>query len=331
MMRRLAIVFCIVVAAVGPSMALPTAEERIENGTITTTTAATTSSSNDRGTPARQLRSRISNDPGGAATTATATATTTTTTTTTTTIPQDLPQLHQRGRSTEAAAPTSGQHGVLQVCRRTSLTFARAANGRTLQGGEFVMGEWFHKYGVSISARGHDGDHNLHPMVFDSSGVERNGLVGNRDVFALGSPNFECGGFGRGRGGMVGGPGENCKTLGNLLVPSRKPGSPTLGSTSSTSTSSGGRPTWSSPGGILVFHFSRLTKVRSIDLLNVGERDQVTVFRGNGDVETFDLVSKGPNGFQSVPLGLDQAQQLVVTFHSFAAVAGLDLCIVVDQ
>eukprot|EP00536_Pseudo-nitzschia_multiseries_P007407 jgi/Psemu1/287094/fgenesh1_pg.175_\ len=336
MMRPpLAVVFCMVVGVVvvGPSMAaLPTSDQKLET--------ETTASLDTPARRARRLRSRLPNERNAEPESKPMP----------TDIPQDLLQLQEERSSnslgentavnpirTENPNPNANDgarararagQAVLQVCRRTTLNFARAANGRDLHGGEFVMGEWFHRYGVHISAEGHDGDHNLHPMIFDSSSVERNGLLaGSKDVFALGSPNFECGGFGQGRGGREGSPGENCQHLGNLLLPSRKPGSPTP----TANNEEGGSSRSSSQGGVLVFEFSKLTKVRNIDLLNVGEEDQVIVVRSDGSVNMIDLVPKGQNGFQSVPVDLDQVQQLFVTFHSFAAVAALDLCVVRDR
>lgn len=203
------------------------------------------------------------------------------------------------------------------------LNFARAANGRDMHGGEFVRGEWLHRYGVNIDAESHDGSNNLHPMIFDSSNVESNALAGNKDIFELGSPNFDCGGFGHGRGGKEGAPGENCRHLGNLLIPSRK--------SRIQSSRERGRTSKSLPGGILVFEFSKLTKVDNIELLNVSRGNQIKAVHNDGTLETIDLVSMGKNGFQNVPLDLEHVKELHVKFHSFAAVSGIDLCVVVDQ
>ena len=246
---------------------------------------------------------------------------------------QDLEQLKQEHPSSSSSLSGPGEYQfkdqesnqhLLQVCRRMKLDFAKAANGRMMSGGEFVGGEWFHHYGVNIYAEGHDGEKNLHPMIFDSANVESNGLVDNKDVFALGSPNFDCGGFGFGRGGKEGKPGENCESLGNVLIPSRKPGSPSL------SLKNRGRSPHSLPGGVLIFEFDKTTKVDNIKLLNIMGWNQIMAIHNDGSLEKIDLVSVDKNGFQNVPLDLDNVKRLYVTLQSFAAVAGIDLCMVVD-
>lgn len=227
--------------------------------------------------------------------------------------------------SADSLQKTTPNQNVLQICRRVHLNFARAANGRDMHGGDFVRGEWFHRYGINIYADGHDGTSNLHPMIFDSSNLESNGLVGNKEIFSLGSPNFDCGGFGIGHGGKEGAPGENCEPLGNVLIPSRKAGSDSLTSSERLKVS---KP---SLGGVLHFKFSKLTKVENIGLLNISGANQIIAVRNDGGMENIDLVPVGQNGSQNVSLDLDQVNELFVILHSFGAVSGLDLCIVFDQ
>ena len=226
------------------------------------------------------------------------------------------------------------QDGIVPVCQRVRLDFAKASNGRKMFGGLFVNGEWFHTYGVMIHAEGHNGEKDIHPMIFDSSNVNTNGLEGSSDIFSLGSPNFDCGGFGVGRGGREGQPGENCQRLEKVLIPSRVPGSP------NTSTNTGikigsSEGTLPEPllGGVLTFDFhNKWTKVDSIELLNIiGEENEILAVHNDGTAEKINLVSVGQNGFQNVDLGLDNINRLYITLNSFAGVSGIDLCVVVDS
>ena len=212
----------------------------------------------------------------------------------------------------------------IQICRQVRLNFSKAANGRGMSGGEFVRGEWFHGYGLNIYAEGHDGKNNLHPMIFDSSDVERNGALRNGDILALGSPNSDCGGLGEGVGGKEGQKGENCKSLGNLLIPSRKPGSPIFNSMSR------GRFYQRPLGGVLIFEFNKKTNIDNIGFLNIGDSDQIMVIYNDGSLQKIELASFGRNGFQNVQVGVEDVERLYINFHSFGAVTGLDLCIAVD-
>ena len=213
--------------------------------------------------------------------------------------------------SSESAQLNLPEMDEIMVCSQMTVDFAKAANGRGMWGGEFVRDDWFHHFGFSIDAEGHDGKSNLHPMIFDSAHVESNGLGG---IFALGSPNFDCEGFGVGTGGKIGQAGENCNELGNILIPSRKPGF-----SSSTSTSP--------PGGVLVFEFYKHTRVENIGFLNIGSSDQIMVVFTDGSLERINLSSVGQNGFQNIKLDMDRVKKIHVSLHSFGAVTGLDLCV----
>jgi hypothetical protein len=215
----------------------------------------------------------------------------------------------------------SNHQSSIPVCKRIHLNFEKAANGRTLSGGEFVRGEWFHNVGLNIYAEGHDGRNNLHPMIFDSSHVESNGFGESEGVFALGTPNSDCGGFGAGTGGKEGRSGENCKSLGNLLIPSLKPGSPKY------VLNFKGSSYQPPPGGVLIFDFSKKISVGNIGFLNIGGSDEIMVIHNDGSFEKIQLFSLGQNGYQNVPLDLDSVKRLYINLHSFGAVTGLDLCI----
>ena len=112
-------------------------------------------------------------------------------------IKRDDYNLNSLSRESSGFQPREPKQGEITVCRQMTLDFAKASNGRVMWGGEFVGGEWFHTLGLTIDAQGHDGKKNLHPMIFDSTEAETNGL-GSNDAFALGSPNRDCEGFGVG-------------------------------------------------------------------------------------------------------------------------------------
>lgn len=230
---------------------------------------------------------------------------------------RDSYNLNSLSRESSQFESKEPQQGEITVCRQMTLDFAKASNGRLMFGGEFVGGDWFHTFGLMIDAQGHDGKKNLHPMIFDSTQAETNGL-GASDAFALGSPNMDCEGFGVGIGGKIGNAGENCENLGNLLIPSRKP-------EISNAEMNDFHP--SRMGGVLIFDFYRDTNVQSIGFLNVGSADQIMIISDDGSFEKVDLESVGQNGYQRINLEMDGVKKMYVSLHSFGAVTGLDLCV----
>ncbi len=227
---------------------------------------------------------------------------------------RDNHNLNSLSRDSMAFEPREPKQGEITVCRQMTLDFAKASNGRVMFGGEFVGGEWFHSFGLQIDAQGHDGKKNLHPMIFDSTQAETNGLGAN-DAFALGSPNIDCEGFGVGMGGKIGNAGENCESLGNLLIPSQKP---------ETSIDGFHPPKM---GGVLIFNFYRDTNIQSIGFLNAGSSDQIMIISDDGNFDKVDLESLGQNGYQKINLDMDGVKKMYVSLHSFGAVTGLDLCV----
>mmetsp|Transcript_8119 Transcript_8119/g.12862 ORF Transcript_8119/g.12862 Transcript_8119/m.12862 type:complete len:344 (+) Transcript_8119:85-1116(+) len=211
---------------------------------------------------------------------------------------------------------------AIPTCQSVRMDFQKAADGRELLGGSFVENEWFHTYGVKIKSHDHDGKKSVHPMIFDSFNVESNELESN-DVFFLGSPNFECGGFGVGQGGREGKVGENCESLGNLLVPARRSG----GSNKKQKDASSSQ----SSGGVLVFEFKTYAVVKEIGLLNVAENSQVQVLHNDGTSATIDLESVGVNGYQRVPLNVANVDTLSVSLTTLAGVSNLDLCLEMEE
>lgn len=247
---------------------------------------------------------------------------------------QDLDQLKKEHSSSGFLSSESGGYqfndqeqdqSLIQLCKRVDLNFAKAANGRGMSGGDFVRGEWFRGYGLNIYAKGHDGNDNIHPMIFDSANVNSNILADIKDLSALGSPNSDCGGWGVGVGGKEGKSGENCQPLGNVLIPSRKKsGSPTF------NLNTRGRSYQPPLGGVLIFEFNKETKVDNIGFLNIGESDQIMAIHNDGSLENIELDFLGQNGFQNVPVDLDNVNWLYINLHSFGAVTGLDFCVIFD-
>ena len=234
---------------------------------------------------------------------------------------QDIHEYKQKSSSSSLLSNKSKEHELtsIQLCRSMTLNFSRASNGRGLSGGEFVRGEWFHRYGLHIYAQGHNGEENIHPMIFDSLDVARNGLGGSQ--VALGSPHSDFGGPGQGQGGKMGKPGANRKSLGNILIPSQNQ------APSEFRLHSKGSLDQSSVGGTLIFEFQKETKVENIGFLNIGSSDQIVVIKRGGGFEEIELESVGENGFQNVHLNLGSVEKLYIHLHSYGAVTGLDLCV----
>jgi hypothetical protein len=155
-------------------------------------------------------------------------------------------------------------------------------------------------------------------MIFDSLHVESNGLSTN-EVFFLGSPNFECGGFGVGRGGREGQLGENCNALGNLLLPSGKSGSSKKQKDSSSSQESA--------GGVLMFVFKQITDVQRIGLLNAGDNSTVEIIHPDSLAETINVTSVGVNGYQSVDVSAEDVEKIYISLSTFSGVSSIDLCV----
>jgi hypothetical protein len=207
------------------------------------------------------------------------------------------------------------------ICQPVILDFQKAADGRNLGGGTFVENEWKYGFGIKMKASNLEGKKNLHPMIFDSFNVESNG-VNTTDVFFLGSPNFDCGGLGVGDGGQLGHAGQNCNTLGNLLVPSRKAGPSTKQKSSDFSQRN--------QGGILTFEFEEYTEVRKIGLLNAGDNSTIEAWRNGTLVSRIDVNSVGLNGYQKVQVEVPNVDFLAVSLTSFSGVSELDMCIQLD-
>jgi hypothetical protein len=204
------------------------------------------------------------------------------------------------------------------ICDPVTVDFEKAADGRTLTGGIFVETEWKQGFEIKIEALDLEGKKDLHPMIFDSLNVESNG-IGSNNVFFLGSPNFECGGMGVGRGGREGMPGENCEPLGNLLIPSRKTAHKKDNDNEAV------------PGGILVFEFKKYTEVRTIGLLNVAVNSTILVSHSDGRNETIGVNSVGKNGYQIVNVSKVDVGTLYVYLESFVGMDSLELCMGKDD
>jgi hypothetical protein len=202
----------------------------------------------------------------------------------------------------------------IEQCTNLKLDFEKAEDGKPLAGGTFVARQWLYKYGIKITAQSHQDPQNVYPLIFDAEDVGSNG-VDREDSFSLGSPNVDCGGTGVGGGGELGQPGENCEALGNLLIPSRRAGTPTSSS--------------DADFGILVFEFYKMTVLGSISLLNVlGNESRLQVDGSSVDMA---LSSVGENGLQVIHIDRSDVRKLSVSLKSFAGIASLDLCVLLPE
>jgi hypothetical protein len=222
--------------------------------------------------------------------------------------------------TTSQEVPENAKEALIEepTCLPLNLDFQKAADGRFLRGGTFVENEWSSVFGIKVKASNHEGKKTLHPMIFDSLNVESNGLETN-DAFFLGSPNFECGGFGVGQGGRMGNSGENCRALGNLLIPSRK--------VSTNKKQKDPTPFNWSQGGILTFEFKEYTEVKNIGLLNAGDNSTIEVRYDEGQSQIFGVQSVGANGFQKIDVGVSNVESLAVSLISLSGIASLGLCV----
>jgi hypothetical protein len=215
------------------------------------------------------------------------------------------------------AETRSVPEGSPRECTNLELDFEKAEDGRPLAGGTFVARQWYQKYGIKITARSHQGPQNIYPLIFDSEDVGSNG-IDREDSFSLASPNVDCGGTGVGGGGKLGQPGQNCETLSNLLIPSRRPGTPSLADA----------PDF----GILVFEFYKITALGSISLLNVlGNESRLQVVQEDGSSADMALSSVGENGLHRIRIDRAGVKKLSVSLKSFTGIASLDLCILLPE
>jgi hypothetical protein len=103
-------------------------------------------------------------------------------------------------------------------CTPFNIDFSIAANDTTLKNGDYVQDEWL-DYGMkvkAVAARGGGYTPGGKARIFDTT-------IKSKEDPDLNSPNRRCrpiSGFGRGKGGGPGQPGENCnpKGEGNLLI-----------------------------------------------------------------------------------------------------------------
>lgn len=174
-------------------------------------------------------------------------------------------------------------------CTTKLLSFGKAGDRRPLPGGTTVKNEWFPNLGVKITASSQGGPDNMHPVIFDMTSPDTNGL-NHYKASMLGKH----------------------EELGNVLVPLRQ--DEVTGP--------------DNDYGMLNFDFYEKTLVNYITLLNVDDFSKLFVRQADGSVSIYGMDSVGRGGVQSVEIGLENVVRLSVSFKTFAAVVSMDLCII---
>lgn len=193
----------------------------------------------------------------------------------------------------------------------TSLTldFEQDLLGNILQAGQIIDGEFSSL--VSIST---DNSVDNPALIFDSSNPPRS----DRD---LGTPNIDFGGPGRGEGGSAGTPGENSRSLGNVLIIAKD-----------TIDADGDGlvdvPNDNTRGGVFFFDFAAPVTVRSFDVIDINERESITFEAFDIDGNLISSVAAevlGENSFQTVDIEADNVAQLQVRSRGTFALDNLVL------
>lgn len=177
-------------------------------------------------------------------------------------------------------------------------------NGEMIPEGAYLEFEWA-EYGLTLSASGGFG---TLPRAVDSTNP-------GGDAFDLGSPNERCPfiGPGIGEGGEPDSDGENCNTLGNVIVV-QDPTSDT--------------PDDNEGGGTITFEFEPLVPiVYELELLNVNAATTITASYksadGTNQKRTINASILGVNSYQKVPINIESVSMLEVAFVGTGAVASV--------
>lgn len=200
-------------------------------------------------------------------------------------------------------------------CTDKQLNFAKASDRRPIPGGSMVQNEFVRKYGVKVTAQSRSDSKSVYPMIFDTENAGSNG-IDIPEISGLGSPNVDCTAeeaSGIGDGGKIGGSGENCEPLGNVLI-AKKVGL-------STEEDQYGI-------GLLIFEFDDKAEIfYEIGLLNIiGSDSSISFYFEDGSATNTPLVSVGQNGLQIVRWDLRNVKKIVVDMGSFSAVTHLKFC-----
>ena len=191
---------------------------------------------------------------------------------------------------------------VAPTCRDKTIDFERGGDDRTLRAGDFVRNDWKFTHGLTITAKNELTEAPLVPKIFDSSNPGA--------ITSLGSPNKDCNSFGRGDGpgGMVGALGQNCESHGNILIASKS------------------NPLAAAETGILTFSFDEpVETMDGIGVLNAMD-GAVEVIQSNGAQYFVRISDMGRNGYQMIPINMDNVVELSVYLSANAAVTELNFC-----
>ena len=193
-------------------------------------------------------------------------------------------------------------------CSPAVIDFETAGDGTDLSVGAYVSKEWKDEYGLTITARGKDGGYTPDdkPRLFNS---ENPG-----DYRQLGSPNSRCNprGPGSGSGGFPGGPGENCDTLGLVLIIQD-------GDTPYANDYPG--------GGSIFFNFDRPTDVQSLGLLDINtSAAKIYVTTANRNRSLIRVPRLGNNSAQTVDINVAGVVKVEVYLKNYGAITHLTFC-----
>jgi len=191
--------------------------------------------------------------------------------------------------------------------------FDKAANGRTLNPGEYIGDDEFLEYGLTLSATGGFGEL---PRLFDTTNPGTR-EYGDPD---LGAPNERCpgGGPGKGEGGEPDGAGPNCSPQGNALIIQEPNDRLDI-------------PDDNVNGGEIAFWFEpKADYVYSIGILDVDDPVKITVYYmdeyGKLLTKIIDVEILGDNSYQVVSIETANVKEIVVQMRRSSAITYLHFC-----
>jgi hypothetical protein len=182
----------------------------------------------------------------------------------------------------------------------TVVDFSTTADNESIPNGAYVETEWA-EYGLTLSAVGGFG---TLPRIVDTSNP-------SDEAVDLGSPNERCSfkGPGIGEGGEPDNlEGENCQSLGNVIVVQDKLGDFSI-------------PNDNAGGGMIIFDFEPPASiVYELELLDIDAPTTITILYSSNEgemlQETIVVPVLGANSFQKVPVNIDNVKMLAVNMIS---------------
>lgn len=181
------------------------------------------------------------------------------------------------------------------------IIFSMVPDGSPTTSGVYVSTEWL-EFGLTLST---SGGYSGFPRLLNTSDVKSD--------LSLGSPNAKCSppGPGDGKGGEPGMLGENCDSLGNVLI--------VQGEDTELSAPS-------SNGGAIACDFSpQVFLVSSITLMGIqGNSTAITISHGSGARSTtISVVGLGKNSVQTVAIRMKHVSRLTVNLSGSGAVVSI--------